>query len=70
MISSEQIQKTQTYSKMEKMRQTFVVKKENRKMINDAITICRNIGFEKWKQSTSFTSWNINIVEELLTNNT
>ena len=65
-ISSEAIQKTKTYKKLPPMRQTFVVKKSNREIINNGVAICRNIGFDEWAKTCGLSNWNIGIVEELL----
>lgn len=68
MTTPEQIQQTKTYNSLSSMRKEFVVKKNNRKMIDDGIAICRNIGFDTWSRSCGLTSWNVAIVEELLNN--
>lgn len=67
-MSSELIQKTKTYKKLTAIRKTFVTKKENRKIINDGLAICRNIGFAEWSKSCGLSNWNIEIVRELFDN--
>jgi len=64
-LTPEQIQATKAYKSLPSLRKTFVTRKENRKLINDGIAICRNIGFAEWSKSCGETFWNINIVKEL-----
>lgn len=64
-ISPEKIQETKIFHELPAIRQSFVTRKENRKVINDGLAICRNIGFEAWANCSGQTSWNIKIVKEL-----
>lgn len=64
------IQGTEIYQQLPTIRKSFVTKKENRKIINDGIAICRNIGFEAWANTSGQTSWNIKIVKELFESET
>ena len=64
-LTSEIIQATSAYKRLPDLRKTFVTRKENRKLINDGLAICRNIGFENWSKSCGETFWNIGIVKEL-----
>jgi len=65
MISAEEIQETETFKSLPALRKSFIVKKENRREINDSIAICRNIGFDNWNNLSGLNNWNRSIVKEL-----
>lgn len=65
MISAEEIQETETFKSLPVLRKYFIVKKENRREINDSIAICRNIGFDNWNNLSGLNNWNRSIVKEL-----
>lgn len=60
-----QIQNSKAYNNLEAFQKTLVIKRDNRKQIEDAIITARAIGYDKWAASSPMsTGWKA-IVKEL-----
>ena len=68
MTLKERIENTVAYSKLDNLQKELLKKRSNRIQVEDAYTICKNIGLEKYESQTRINFAHHGILKELLAN--
>lgn len=60
------LQELESVKSLDKIKREFVMKLDNRKRLNNYLSICRSLGFEKFCEVSSPSTINREIVKEII----